>query len=1046
MAYNNAALNISFVETQAEGLPQTIRHLIQASNFSRTASKHSTSLGTLGIMYNIHNNSTIINTVIDGCIFQETSASYGAVVFAHHRGDINSSVLTINRCEFSQQQAGVGDIVKIRLSDTNINEFSFLLNGSYFHDNSAVGAIVTVTVSRAVSSKTSRFIYASNKFINNTGYGLNIVMEAVNANHSIRESAFTNSRGRAINAELWCDHCRNNPQLGPTLELVDVSVEHNYPNTLQYDSVAVSLFGITLILRDSLFANNIGTALRLYDVEATFAGEVVFEHNVGRLGGALQLRGDTVILGDANVTFCKNFALFGGAMYIDTAYGGNCFIPKTQCFKSLNFYKNNATTNGGTIFATLPSISECFIEYYESCFNSTPPQTGTSAVSLAMPAGQIFTSISIFPGQRIPLDFIAKDYYNQSTSCVATALLRCGEQSLVCGDSDFQVKLSGASDVTLCTEPVLSNIWLQYPLDSNSTLRSDLKLAIHFKCYSSNQVELKLNVTDCPLGLAFNREQQVCECMYPEDDGQHFYICSARHGKACVKTGYWYGQIVSTNSNHSVTVLAPCSYTKCNLTAKPCPNDVSKSGNDFVLLEGQPDNQCSNTRGGIQCSACQKYAVATFEAIQCIPLDMCEPWQPYIILLLCVLFQLVLSFLIVIALRKNLVGETSYLYGPLLFIAVLDQLPFVFDESYYVLKSIISFYTSVFLLNLEVFGHIPWCFFPHLTPIENYAFHFLGPIIVATVLLGTVLLAHWCPKALAKVQESPVQAICLLILLSFCSVAHTSLSILIPVRYPGIAEPRVSLQPDLTYFSGIHILLGLISLLILLALVLPFILLLLLSPWLSTKVSCIHRIKPLLDEFQCCFKDNLRWYPAAYFSMGLLILGLNNYSLAVQVLLVAFATMHYFVQPYKVSWMNTVNFLLFCDLILVSALLQEGFNPYLLAQQGNQTAIIFFVHVLSLLPLMCITGGGVWIVLKSTNCTAHKVVWTKIKARITKQMKTTNIDDGIDSSDLDDNSVVLHKVIPTEFSLNASQQCLDREPLLGLLDSHEEPNQHYDAV
>ena len=122
---------------------------------------------------------------------------------------------------------------------------------------------------------------------------------------------------------------------------------------------------------------------------------------------------------------------------------------------------------------------------------------------------------------------------------------------------------------------------------------------------------------------------------------------------------------------------------------------------------GQIYSQCSNTHGGIQCSTCKQDAEATFKAIRCIPEKMCHSWQPYVIFLFGILFQLVLSFLIVIALRKNLVGETSYLYGPLLYTAILDQLPLVFNESYSVLKYIVSFYSSVSLLNLELFGHIP---------------------------------------------------------------------------------------------------------------------------------------------------------------------------------------------------------------------------------------------------------------------------------------------------------------------------------------------------
>ena len=142
-----------------------------------------------------------------------------------------------------------------------------------------------------------------------------------------------------------------------------------------------------------------------------------------------------------------------------------------------------------------------------------------------------------------------------------------------------------------------------------------------------------------------------------------------------------------------------------------------------------------------------------------------------------------------------------------------------------------------------------------------------------------MLLAHWSPRALAKLQESPVQAICLLILLSSYSVANTSL--IIQVRFTRIAETRVSLQPDLVYFSGIHWTCFTSHPIGPHPSVLPPSLGLSLPGCMDTKIKCIHCIKPLLDEFQCCFKNNLRWYPGAYFSVGLLILamGLKDYTL-----------------------------------------------------------------------------------------------------------------------------------------------------------------------
>ena len=83
---------------------------------------------------------------------------------------------------------------------------------------------------------------------------------------------------------------------------------------------------------------------------------------------------------------------------------------------------------------------------------------------------------------------------------------------------------------------------------------------------------------------------------------------------------------------------------------------------------------------------------------------------------------------------------------------------------------------------------------------------------MAVVVLGTFALGRFCPKVLAKVQDSPVQGICLLIILSHSSLSDTSNNILIPTLIPGVDTLHVRLQPVIEYFSGIHIPVALISL------------------------------------------------------------------------------------------------------------------------------------------------------------------------------------------------------------------------------------------
>ena len=1042
----------------------SINHTIDSCNFSNHTSSNEISWGSIGAEYNTSNNTNIYTSIKD-CIFEKSMAKNAvAAISTHYRERLNFAKLEIVECQFSDLYALSEAVIHAHLVNVSLENFLFQLEDNYFYNNSIGspnGSLVYVSMEEVKSVMEPHFVYTGNVFRQNHAFGLNIMMFNLETgvNHEIVNCNFTQNHGIAVSIRLLCYYCKFNSNLKTNVQISRVIVMHNHPNTLEFETTAITLHNINLKLSDSWFANNTGTTLVLSNVVCTFTGVVQFESNTGRTGGAVKLAGDSYIRSADNATlgFNHNYAILGGAMYIDMDYFGRCFIDDTHCFADMVFKDNNATTNGQTLFISEPLHAQCFKQYFTKCFNdSYLPSIGTAAMRLATANGSIVASMPIFPGQRLPLDFIALDAYNQSTSCVATPLLKCGPQTLICGTHPpDRVMLSGASEVTLCTGPLIANIWVQYPLHINSTV--DKNIDVIFKCQRTNLAKLSLTVVECPLGLLFDPGNKTCACQTVTANSQD-YICSSQYGKACVKRGYWFG-LVNTSENQSVPVVAPCQFGKCNITSQGCPEHLDTNGADFIFLQGNEDNQCADNYGGIMCASCQQDAQPTFESIKCVLKKDCKPWQPYLVLILAITFQLVLAFLIVIILRKNMVGNSAVLYGPLFYVCVLQQMPLGFEQYYTALKYIVSVYSSILLLSLELFGHIPWCFFEHFHLLQNYTFHFLGPFIVAVVVLGTFALGRFCPKVLAKVQDSPVQGICLLIILSYSSLSDTSINILIPTLLPGVDTLRVRLQPELEYFSGIHIPFAIISLLILVALVIPFVCLLLFSPFLFTKVKFLQRIKPLLDEFQCCFKDRYRWYPGMYFCVGFAITALSSYTVAYQAILVLFATIHFILQPYRSRWWNALNIFLFSDLVLVSALLHEQYNPYLLNSQVDQISITFFVYALSIIPLVVFTCGGIWRVLRSANCNAHRLAYEKFKLLAQKCKGVIFCMQSGEKNDKDDNDPAIVRITNTQTpqqpqtttSLVIGEQFyLDREPLIGLLDDNDDVEQitqeQYNAI
>ena len=204
------------------------------------------------------------------------------------------------------------------------------------------------------------------------------------------------------------------------------------------------------------------------------------------------------------------------------------------------------------------------------------------------------------------------------------------------------------------------------------------------------------------------------------------------------------------------------------------------SAADFICLGFDVDRQCSEGRGGTLCKSCRLGFAFTFTSTSCVSVQDCSWWQPYLILAVSVMFQLLLAILLFLVVRFKLALGSGFLYGPMLFLAMVSHLSLEQYSKYLSLRTVISIITSIPLLNFKVFGLVPWCFFQSLAKLYNYSLRYLGTLIVLAVILFISLVARWCPNALRRWQCSPLKAMSLLMLLSFWSLADTSVNILKP--------------------------------------------------------------------------------------------------------------------------------------------------------------------------------------------------------------------------------------------------------------------------
>ena len=514
------------------------------------------------------------------------------------------------------------------------------------------------------------------------------------------------------------------------------------------------------------------------------------------------------------------------------------------------------------------------------------------------------------------------------------------------------VQLTGDAQSSISTGNITTNLYL---LSAHEHYHTSMELKLQFSCDTSGTVSyVDVNLTTCPLGYVFQKSESIlgtCECVdIASDDVQ----CDSVLDVACIRHGHWFGEINENGGlNNTVFDTALCHYPYCKNDLPPCP--IIGLAQTYNKLPVAQDEQCNGLYGGLLCRSCREGAVFSFEAVKCIPSSNCQPWQPYVALVLVVIFQLVLGFGIVIGLRASFKTGIGHLYGPLFFIAVLRLVPFGYYKEYIQLKFIVSIFQSVLLLNLEIFGEIRWCFFSNINPLLNYSLHFIGPFIIAVVLLSTILLARYYPRQFLFLQSSPVQAICLLILLSFWSVYDTCIELMRPTTtLSGVKGWRVALQPNIQYFKDpYHIVTWMFSAVLLVFLLFPFTLLLLFSPFLRRKFN-LTRIQPLLDAFQSCYNDKFRWYSGVYLLSWIILMNIPYY--VMDILLVTVGTLHFMIQPYKYQWLNIVDTLLLVDLIILAYFTSVD------SPNSRHKETVPISNILVVLPLTYITFGGVWII------------------------------------------------------------------------------------
>ena len=656
-------------------------------------------------------------------------------------------------------------------------------------------------------------------------------------------------------------------------------------------------------------------------------------------GGAINILTDSSIMVNDNttITFTANNAQYGGAMFFDTTH---TTLKFTNNGSDITFNSNTARIVGDYMyFDSTGSSDSCLnnriidIKNKTKQFITTPP----SKIQFFPPATCINNNKTaecntyylkhIMLGEEINIPACVSNYCDQPSYST---------QFHLHGENNQNYSISGSNQILLsCNNDAFHGI----SIIGNDSLSKSSNYTINITLHDDRNsdwkkvsVNLIVELTPCSAGFWQYPASEKCECYNTKD----VVFCSGSN--STIKRGYWFGKVIE---KPTVTV---CPVNYCDFTC-------CEASNGYYHLSPARENQCRSHRAGTACGSCVDNYTLSFDSTECVKIVSCTAGQKVLVILLTVIYWIVMVTL-VFAMMYYKVG-IGYLYSITYYYSIVDILlneNLQVSRGLYLTVSIISSFSKI---TPQFLGEL--CLTTGMSGIDQYFIHFVHPSAVILILVIISLSARSSRRISAIISRGIIHVICLLLLLSYTSIASTSLQLMRPLMFHDIDKVYTYLSPDIEYFHGRHLAYGIVALLFTVTIVIGLPLLLTLEPFLNHKLN-FAKIKPLLDQFQGCYKDKYRCFAGYYMICRLVIISIvivdrfNN--MVANYLLITvcgiIALIQLLAKPYNNEVINRLDGVILQIMIFITAIpLLDGFD--------SPSVITTIAFVLLFLPLLIIT-------------------------------------------------------------------------------------------
>jgi len=616
-------------------------------------------------------------------------------------------------------------------------------------------------------------------------------------------------------------------------------------------------------------------------------------NSASRSGGAIHLSGaSTAVFGTKfEVVFQNNNATrYGGGMYGELKQTNHSKILSTSNSASFN---NNTALVGDDIYLHIePSCDEI-------CFNSSIVGLNVTHnhpsrhLVLYNPAICVDTNSTvkycdtyfvnnIMLAQNIRIGACVLSLYDQPAG---------GVDFVVDGESQHH-KLDGSNDTIFV--PIACNLFEGIRVIGKEVSEST-NFSISITLYSDTDiaisVRLIVELSPCHHGFHYDNSTQKCICYYKNE------IVSCSGSTSTIKIGYWFGIV---DGKRTVTV---CPNNYCNFTC-------CETTNGFYELSPVRTDQCSPHRTGTACGSCEEGYTLSFDTANCVSIEKCTIGQTALVVVLSIVYWIALVIMVFLVTYYHI--EISYFYVFTYYYSMLDIL---LGQNLYVSQGLftaVSIMSSAAKVTPQFLGQ--FCLLKNMSGIDQQFIHYTHPIAITIIVAIICQSARMSHRFSSFISRGIIHVICLLLLLSYTSVATTSLLLLRSLTFDNVDKVYTYLSPDIEYFRGRHLPFGIVAILCTLVIVIGLPLLLLLEPFLNHKIN-FAKFKPLLDQFQGCYKDKYRSFAAYYMICRLVIITIiiisstSNNTTHILLLLTTMllALIQLIVKPYKCCNLNIID-------------------------------------------------------------------------------------------------------------------------------------------